>query len=193
MNMNSLYYTKHHTAFIEDTFYCDMHSQYELFLKYMKKNGSILDLGFGSGRDLFYFSSLGYKVSGIDPTEVFVEKMLLEGFDVKNETAQTMNFENEFDGIWACASLLHVPKNELTSTFQNCEKALKQEGILYCSFKYGNKEEERNGRRFTDLNELLLQEYINKTNLKIMEIHISKDVRKDRSNEKWLNCVLKKV
>lgn len=193
MNMNSLYYTKHHTAFIEDTFYCDMHSQYELFLKYMKKNGPILDLGFGSGRDLFYFSSLGYKVSGIDPTEVFVEKMLLEGFDVKNETAQTMNFENEFDGIWACASLLHVPKNELTFTFQNCEKALKQEGILYCSFKYGNKEEERNGRRFTDLNELLLQEYINKTNLKIMEIHISKDVRKDRSNEKWLNCVLKKM
>ena len=95
MNMNSLYYTKHHTAFIEDTFYCDMHLQYELFLKYMKKNGSILDLGFGSGRDLFYFSSLGYKVSGIDPTEVFVEKMLLEGFDVKNETAQTMKFEKD--------------------------------------------------------------------------------------------------
>ena len=62
---------------------------------------------------------------------------------------------------------------------------------MYCSFKYGEFEGERNGRFFTDLNEESLNELINNTGFKVLETSISLDVRVDR-NEKWLNVVLSK-
>ena len=101
-----------------------------------------------------------------------------------------MNSVDKYDGIWACASLLHVPSNELKIAFSKCEKALKENGVLYCSFKYGTYEGERNGRIFTDLNEALISSYLEGTNFKIIETTITTDVRPDRE-EKWLNCILK--
>ena len=62
---------------------------------------------------------------------------------------------------------------------------------MYCSFKYGEYEGERNGRFFIDLNEEAFRKYILKTKFKILEICITEDVRPDR-NEKWLNAVIKK-
>ena len=185
------YYKDNLTEFIENTINCDMTAQYNYFLKHMPKNGNILDLGFGSGRDMIYFTSIGYNVYGIDPTDDFVDIMKNKGYNVKNATAQSMDYHNLFDGIWACASLLHVPSNELNLAFSNCEKALKDNGILYCSFKYGTFERERNGRVFTDLNEDLLNTYLKNTNLKLVDTMITTDVRPDK-DEKWLNVILKK-
>ena len=192
MDINSKYYTENKDAFIEGTMNCDMHVQYNFFLQYMPKEGSVLDLGFGSGRDMLYFKELGYSVKGIDPTEAFVEYMLAKGCDVKNATAQTMDYENEFDGIWACASMLHVPSNELALAFKKCELALKDGGILYCSFKYGTYEGERNGRVFTDLNEDTILEYLHGLHLTVIDTSITTDVRPGRAEEKWLNCIIQK-
>lgn len=191
MSINSKYYNENKDSFIENTINCDMSFQYNYFLKHMNKSGTILDLGFGSGRDMMYFNKLGYSVIGIDTTDSFVSIMKDKGFEVYLTTAQEMNFENKFDGIWACASLLHVPSNELELAFKKCEKALKDDGVLYCSFKYGTYEGERNGRIFTDLNELLISNYLENTQLVIVDTMITTDVRPDRE-EKWLNCILKK-
>lgn len=192
MDINSKYYIYNTDAFIENTINCDMSVQYNFFLKHIPKNGTILDLGFGSGRDMIYFQELGYNVKGIDPIDSFVERMQSKGFEVYKDTAQTMNFIDEFDGIWACASLLHVPSNELTNAFKKCEIALKKNSILYCSFKYGTYEGERNGRVFTDLNEETIKKYLDGLNLNIIETSITTDVRPDQSNQTWLNCIIKK-
>lgn len=93
--------------------------------------------------------------------------------------------------MWACASLLHVPAGELKSVFIKIAKALRDNGILYASFKYGDFEGERNGRMFTDMNEDSIEALINDIpELEIKESYISGDVREGRGDEQWLNMIL---
>jgi len=192
MNINSKYYNENSQAFIQDTFKCDMSEQYNFFEKYLNNAKTIMDLGFGSGRDSLYFMSKGYDVTSIDPTIAFCENAKKIGIkNVYQMTAQEIDFENQFDAIWACASLLHVPSKELNDVFKRCAKSLKQNGIMYASFKYGEFEGERNGREFLDLNEESLKTYLVNTGLEIIDILITEDVRPERTT-KWLNVILKK-
>lgn len=186
------YYKEHAEEFIKDTFDCDMSEQYRFFEKHLKGNGTILDIGFGSGRDSLYFKSKGYEVWAIDPEEEFVKRGALLGLDkVFLMKAEQIDFVNVFDGIWACASLLHVPSNSLKKVFEKCATSLKGNGVMYASFKYGNFEGIRNDRFYLDLNEQSLNEYLTETSLEIIDISITEDVRPDRK-EKWLNVVLRK-
>lgn len=187
------YYEINAKKYIEETIECDMSKQYQLFLKYMNNTGKILDIGFGSGRDMMYFSSIGYNVKGIDPTPSFVNTMKDNGYDVSLLHSEDMEYQNEFDGIWACASLLHVHRDNLKEVFKRCCNALKNNGIIYCSFKYGDFEGIINERYFTYLNEQLFNEIIQDTGLTILETSITGDVRSDRASEQWLNVVMKKA
>lgn len=185
------YYNKNAKEFIENTINVDMTEQYELLEKYLPKSGKILDIGFGSGRDSLYFSQ-NYEVVSIDNNEIFVE----EGKKIlKNEVVlldvRDMDYFDEFDAIWACASLLHIPYDELPQVLNKCFKALKNNGVMYMSFKYGEYEGIRNGRYFTDLTEEKLRKLIELTSFKLIETCISKDNRPDRT-EKWLNVILQK-
>jgi ubiquinone/menaquinone biosynthesis C-methylase UbiE len=112
------YYEKHSKEFIDRTVSLDMGVHYEIFERYFKGN-KLLDLGFGSGRDSLYFSNEFEVVSGD-----IVEEFLKNGKDfLQNEIryvdAVNMDIENEFDGIWACASLLHISTDDLVKVFQN--------------------------------------------------------------------------
>ena len=190
--MSDNYYSNNSKEFIESTINCDMSNVYAFFEKYIDKDAkTLLDIGFGSGRDSLYFSKK-YKVTSIDPTEEFCEYGKSIGLNnVLCITAQDMEFNNEFDAIWACASLLHVPSNELPEVFNKCYKALKPNGVMYCSFKYGEYEGERKGRFFVDLTENSFNELIKDTDFQIIDTLITEDVRPDRI-EKWLNIVIKK-
>ena len=194
MDINNLYYTKNAKLFIESTIECDMQEQYNLFLKYLsKKATTLLDLGFGSARDILYFKSLGYEVYGIDSNKTFCEHAKKLGLNnIYEMKVEDMNFINMFDGIWACASLLHVKPSDLKLAFNSCYRALKENGILYASFKYGDFCGEKNGRYFTYLNEVEMKKYIDTKLFNIIEHKISYDVRKDREDEKWLNIILQK-
>lgn len=86
--------------------------------------------------------------------------------------------------------LLHVKRDELKDVFNKCHKALKKDGVIYCSFKYGDYKGIYKDRYFNFLNEELINNIIKDTNLKIIDILITNDVRKDRDNEKWLNIIL---
>lgn len=187
------YYEKNAKKYIEETIDCDMKMQYDFFLKYMPNKGKILDIGFGSGRDMMYFASIGYDVEGIDPTLSFVNHMKEKGYKVYPLTAEELKVENEFEGIWACASLLHVNRADLLDTLNNCKRALKVNGIMYCSFKYGNGEIINNERYFNYLNEESLKEFSNNDSFKIIDIKKSNDVRKDRSCEQWINIIFKRM
>jgi len=124
--------------------------------------------------------------------DVFVE----EGRRILNNQVllldvKDMDFNSEFDGIWACASLLHLPLVDLPNVLNNCFKALKNNGVMYVSFKYGDYEGFRNGRYFTDLNEEKLNNLLSKISFKLKEIKITEDARPDR-DELWLNIIMSK-
>ena len=186
------YYKDNKEEFINNTINCDMSFQYTLFEKYLDKGAkTILDIGFGSGRDSLYFSK-AYEVYSIDPTVEFcIHAKELGLKNVFCKSVQEIEYVNMFDGIWSCASLLHIPSYELVNVFNKCNSALKNNGIMYCSFKYGEYEGERNGRFFIDLNEEKFKHYITKTDFKILEICVTEDVRQDRT-EKWLNVIIGK-
>ena len=157
----SNYYKTNSKEFIDGTINCDMSFQYNFFEKHLDEDAkTILDIGFGSGRDSLYFSK-NYEVYSIDPVEEFCKYAKELGLEnVYCKKVEDIEYDNMFDGIWACASLLHIPFNELNNAFKKCYKALKNNGIMYCSFKYGTYEGERAGRFFTDLNEELFKKNI---------------------------------
>jgi SAM-dependent methyltransferase len=192
MNKTNEYYSTNMQDFVDNTIYLDMSSLYSIFEKYLKSGDTVLDLGFGSGRDSLYFSKK-YITYSIDPVDEFVAHGKSMGLEhVFRMSAEEMNFENMFDGIWACASLLHVAKEQLSFVFEKCEKALKENGTLYVSFKYGDFFGERNGRYFLDLNEGSIKHFLQNTNLKIIEYFITEDVRPERT-EKWFNVICRRI
>ena len=189
--MNKKYYQEHYYEFIADTSNANMKELYNFFEKYIKRGMKILDVGFGSARDMKYFN-FNYDVYGIDVVDEFVNHAKKLGFNqVYKQSILDITFHNTFDAIWACASLLHIEKENLNQAFKKCDNALKEDGIMYCSFKYGTFIGERNGRYYIDLTEESIKEYLKDTNFKIIDSLVTVDVRPNR-NEKWLNIILKK-
>lgn len=188
------YYNQHAQDFNDSTLNIDMSSLYGEFLPLIEPYGHILDAGCGSARDAIYFKQQGFRVSAFDASEKLASiasQNLKQVVEVS--TFQTMNSQNQYDGIWCCASLLHVPKIDLPQAFLNLKNAMKDKGVLYVSFKYGNSEREQNGRVFTDLNEATLEDLIaGHTELKVVKQWQSVDQRPDRKTEIWLNALIRK-
>lgn len=192
--MNSSYYDNNAAAFSEGTVNADVSSIREKFLSFLPETGIILDWGCGSGRDTKAFLQAGYRVVATDASsELCRLASEYTGVSVRNERFEDLKETSCFDGIWACASLLHVPKTQLASVFHIAANTLKPGGVMYVSFKYGNFEGERNGRYFTDLTEESLTKILESIpSLHIRESWITGDVRDGRGNEKWLNAIIAK-
>jgi 2-polyprenyl-3-methyl-5-hydroxy-6-metoxy-1,4-benzoquinol methylase len=194
-NINTLsYYDEKAKEFCENTVNADVSPQRDRFLSYLKEGASILDFGCGSGRDTKAFLDLGYKVEAIDGSvELCKTASEYTGIEVKNMLFQDLNDVEKYDGIWACSSILHVSKADLKSVLKKMVTALKDDGVIYTSFKYGDFEGERNGRYFSDFTEESFREYISDCpDVSIVDSWITGDVRPGRGEEKWLNLVLKK-
>lgn len=187
------YYDKNAKEFFDDTVDADMSSHHEKFLRLMPENGHILDAGCGSGRDTKIFKDLGYDVTAIDGSaEMCRLASEFSGIDVEQMQFQDIDFINEFDGIWASASLLHVPSDELDLVLRNLKNSLKENGILYASFKYGDFEGERNGRYFNDLTESVAIEIFENNGFNVIETWLTNDSRLNREDERWTNILVKK-
>lgn len=188
------YYNRNEENFIESTQNVDMHQAQDRFLRLLDENVSILDFGCGSGRDTRYFLDKGYQVTATDGSaEICRLASSFTGIAVKEMLFQELDEIDTYDGIWACSSILHLPKNELLLVIQKMCDALKGTGVIYTSFKYGDFEGERNGRYFTDFVEETFQEFINGIPELTVEDHwITGDVRAGRGDEKWLNLILRK-
>lgn len=188
------YYDRNAREFINNTATVDFTATQTRFVSKLEKGSHILDFGCGSGRDTNYFLSQGYQVTATDGS-VELCKLAGEytGISVKHMMFQELEEKEVYDGIWACSSILHLPLPELNDVFQRITAALKKEGILYTSFKYGNYEGERNGRYFTDMTEARFAGFIEEFDgLQIEEQWISADVRPGRGEEQWLNIILRK-
>ena len=191
MGVNMNYYNKHAKEYIDNTKNVDMKEYYDIFESYIDSNAKILDVGFGSGRDSLYFNNKGYNVYSIDNVKEFCDHAKSIGLDnVYCISIEDINYINEFDAIWACASLLHIELNKLEYVFNKCYKALKNNGVMYVSFKYGTFEGFIDDRYFTYLNEDSFNNIIKNTNFKIDKILIKEDLL--NRDIKWLNIILKK-
>ena len=182
------YYSTNYKEYISSTQNVDMTEHYSRFLPYLLQGAKILDIGFGSGRDMLYFVSKGYNVFGVDNVSEFVDNATENGLNVRLCDFHNLPYAEMFDGIWACASLLH--SNDLPLAFDNLYKALKVGGYIYLSMKYGNSTSIENGRFYQYINEEKLKELCKNSNLSIVEIYNSEDLLK--RNNGWINAVLTK-
>ena len=188
------YYNRCTEDFCRSTASVDLHPLQEKFPGYLPDKASILDFGCGSGRDTKYFLSKGYTVSATDGSAEFCRlASAYTGISVRHEYFQDLSEVDLYDGIWACSSILHVRKAELPNVFIRMTCALKKDGIIYTSFKYGDFEGERNGRYFSDFTEKSFAEVLSVIKeLYIREAFITGDVRNGRSEVKLLNLILQK-
>jgi len=189
------YYDHNATSFTDSTVSVDFSATQSEFLSRLLPNAHILDFGCGSGRDARLFMEQGFSVDAIDGSaEMCRFASEYTGLQVRQMMFQDFDAEDTYDGIWACASLLHLTYTELENVFPKIEKALHTGGIMYASFKYGKFEGMRNGRYFTDMDEESFSVLIEKTGrLQIEKLWISTDVRPGREDEKWLNVLLRKI
>ncbi len=193
--MSVEYYDKNHKEFIRSTLAVDMRELYQPFCELLPKGAKILDAGCGSGRDALHFSQNGYCVVAIDASQEMVRATRrLTGVECHQMRFEDFTLVRNFDGIWACASLLHVKRDCLPSVLERLANILVPDGVIYASFKNGSVERQAGQRYFNDMNEFSLRKAIaDVANLCVKEIWQTQDVRPGRSREKWLNCILRKT
>ena len=188
------YYNQNAVSFVEGTKNVDFKSIQDKFISRLPQGATILDFGCGSGRDTKYFLEQGFKVTATDGSEELC-KMASEytGIPVKQMLFMELDEVAVYDGVWACSSILHCSYEDLVAVMQKINKALKNNGVLYTSFKYGMFSGERNGRFFTDMTEESFKELLAKCpELEIEDLTITTDVRPGRGEERWLNLILRK-
>jgi len=193
MNDTKQYYQDNAQAFFDSTVNADMSAHYEHFLKYVPEHSRILDFGCGSGRDTKAFLQRGYLVDAIDgSSEMCRLASELCNIQVKCMDFTDLNDGNKYDAIWACASLLHIAKTQLTAVLIKMRDALVNGGVMYISFKYGDYEGERNGRFFLDFTPEAFSDLISSIpGLVMVEDWFTEDVRSENST-RWYNIIIKK-
>ena len=188
------YYEQNAKSFIEGTQNINFTEIQDVFLKLLPEKAMILDFGCGSGRDTKYFLEQGYSVEATDGSlELCKAASDYTGIKVKHMYFHELDECEKYDGIWACASVLHLKEQELPEVLRKISSATKKNGIIYLSFKYGNFEGNRNGRYFTDMTEETMSVLLrNFPELKVDKQWITGDVRAGRGDERWLNLLLRK-
>ena len=187
------FYNNNSKTYIESTLSVDMSHLYNDFLKHIPKGGHILDLGCGSGRDSLEFIKQGYSVTAVDGSkELSIAASKLIGQEVICSKFEELQLTEKFNGIWACASLLHVNKKDIVNVIKNISSNLKDNGIFYMSFKYGEYEYiDENERYFNCYTEETFKEMISQVpSLKIKSLYKSGDNLGGRENLIWLNILL---
>ncbi len=164
----------------------------DIFLSYLPNGASILDLGCGTGRDSKYFLNRGYKVTAVDGSKEFCKMAsAFLNMPVRELNFLDMDYNNEFDGVFACASLLHLDNKDLINVLERTHKSLKNNGILYCSFKLGSdtRFDEKN-RFYNDMTEEKFNTILNMLNVKynLLETWESNQYK---SPTKFINFILR--
>jgi len=171
------------SAFVEDL------PQRRLFEALLPTRGKVLDAGCGSGRDALAFAKAGYDVTAIDGSAEMVRLSTRHtGLPVRLMAFDEIDWVEAFDGVWACASLLHVPPDALPGVIGRVRRALKPGGVFFASFKLGAGLRSANGRWFSDLEPTSLQQLLEAGALDVLKTEITEDLRPDRKNEMWVSA-----
>ena len=187
------YYNQNAQSFYDNTVVADMSFWRDKFVALLPHGGRVLDAGCGSGRDAKAFIQLGFSVVAFDASRELC-KLASELIDqeVWQMKFQEISFDEEFDGVWACASLLHVLPTEIADVMNRIYKSLQSGGIFYASFKYGEGLTERVNRVFTDYTRDSARALFEEAGFEIIECEETDDVRPGREGEKWVNVIARK-
>ena len=187
---NVEYYNKNADSFFTGSVNADMAEDREAFLSYVPDGGKILDAGCGSGRDSKAFLDAGYDVVAFDASrEMRIRASEYIGREVLDLRFEDISFEKEFDGIWASASLLHVPVEELPEVMGRMRKALKPGGAMYASFKYGEGTKVRGERLVSDFEEKSGVPLFENAGFEIVSNSVGPDSRPGRETEYWVSVI----
>jgi SAM-dependent methyltransferase len=196
------YYDENAVEFACQTLSIDMHDLYELFINQLPQRDTqcILDVGCGSGRDSNYFAKQGYEVTAIDASAELIQwaeqhhmSSRITWVHLDFSSIEKQAWENKFTGIWACASLLHVPFLELPFIINSLLDTFTDDGVMYVSFKYGKGERVDEERFFCDMNESRWTTIVAKIPQVIeYKIWLSADKRSGIKNN-WFNITIKKT
>ncbi len=190
------YYDDNHQAFADRTSTLDETTPfYKEVLAFLKPGDKILDYGCGTGRDNIYFTSLGFDVTSTDGSTKMCEIASNSCKNVRQETFEELNEKDNYNLVWAFASILHVSTSDLPNIFKKVATALTDKGIFFISFKYGKYEGIRNGRFFNDFTE---EKFLNlikfNSDFDLIKMWVTNDVRlKQNRDGKWLNIILQKT
>lgn len=181
------YYEANFQAYIENTLNLDMSDLYSEFK--LPPRSRVLDIGCGAGRDLKFFKDRGHDCLGLEPSEklaAFARQH--SGCEVIESGIMEFNTDKKFEGVWACASLLHLSDSELETAFSHINRMMHQGSLFYCSFKRGCFKGQRAGRFYNDqtlesLTPLITPEFV------VSKSWITQDPRANHEEE-WLNLIL---
>lgn len=191
MNETIRYYNNNAQAFIDGTSTADMKYLLDKFADRLTTGASILDLGCGSGRDSVWFINQGFDVTAIDASSEMIRhcKSLIGDRAILADLEEFETTE-KYDGIWACASLLHIPRERLAAAITKYSAMLKPGGCFFMSFKNREQDYKKDGRIFTCFTPPSLEQYLNDLNLfNKIDIYETEDVRPDRPGERWVSAI----
>jgi 2-polyprenyl-3-methyl-5-hydroxy-6-metoxy-1,4-benzoquinol methylase len=188
--MSISYYDRHGDVFFAGSVYADMSATQARFQAYLPSPAEILEGGCGSGRDALAFAEAGHRVTAFDGSSEMVRRAREHtGLSVIHMTFDQVEWVERFDGIWTCASLLHVPRAELPDVLSRLARAMKPGGAWMTSFKRGTTERQVEDRRFTDMTEDMLSEAMSAQRLTVAELWTEADVRPGRAEEHWVSAI----
>ncbi|MCR5202609.1 MAG: class I SAM-dependent methyltransferase [Lachnospiraceae bacterium] len=207
------YYEDHAEQYASATKNVDLSETQNKFLSLIPEGGRILDFGCGSGRDTKYFLEKGYKVDAVDGCKKLCELASEHcGIEVKHMMFDELSERGVYDGIWACASVLHLKKEDILDVLFKMLIALKINGYIYMSFKYGDFDGVRDNKHYTDFTEESFRMFFNEFycdyfggNITVFsesydsykpilkEQWKTVDTLPDRGDLVWLNLIIQKV
>jgi SAM-dependent methyltransferase len=185
------YYEANAASYARQTQTADLGELYAKFLPSLGQGARILDVGCGAGRDLKAFREQGFQALGIDPSPTLA-KIAREhsGCDVLVERVEEMRFMREFDGAWACASLLHLPRSVLPLALRRIHEALRPNGVFLLSMQLGLGEMRMaDGRFYTRYQPADLRRDVEAAGFDIVDAWQSSDSLDERRSIRWINII----
>lgn len=189
------YYEKNAQGFVEDTLKVDMSAIRVRFIEHLPSNGLVLDAGCGAGRDIKAFLEMGFEVEAFDASSAMVDNASKYGsIEVRQSTFQDVVLTKKYDGIWCCASLLHVPKSQHSEILSKFADAMRLGSVIYLSFKWGKGEREVDGRFFADHTDKSLIGLLEASEkLEVVDVWDTRDLRPGRETERWINALARRI
>ena len=190
--MSEDYYNKHGASYFAETVALDVSSLRDRFSVRLAPGAAVCDAGCGSGRDAKAFLAQGFSVTAFDASPTLASLAREHsGVDVTRLRFQDLAFYEAFDGIWSCASLLHVRIADEVDVLSRLVRALRSSGVWFLGYKVGVGEEAVGERFFRYHTEGSLRAVLAALDVEVDELWQTPDLRPDH-HESWINCLARK-
>lgn len=184
------WYNANAQTFVDGADLVDLSALRGAFLEHLPRGARVLDVGSGSGRDACAFEALGHRVTALEPSTALAARLRerLRG-EVIPATVESLEVVDAFDGVWACASLLHVPAVATRDALTRLRRALVAGGVLYASYKRGDGERWESGRFFNDQTRASIEGLLTEVGFERARTWETRDARPDRADTVWVNAL----